>query len=719
MSPTNLVIQSMQGKPCSRPSRRASRSHSYDQPPSNSRNVASRRQGFSSFPIHVRLPSDASHTSRSSDYPVSSVPTLSPPSTLSPTSTYSTLSWSGSSHTQEQLSPITPELFYSPSTTIASPEVTPITAFLSEFYESDSKSGRGAHTLVRLSQGDPQRLNLFGERDGKGMRHKLLPESPGGCVADETSPPLPDEIHLTEILTPISLTAASCAPSKHGSGNMLGVRKSRRFCRDFGEPVRSKNYDEFPIYLAKDLPVTRLSSSPPSPLSHDLLPPPSHSEVYNLFSEDETTAVREFLRVWGSNKRVKESSSKLKMDEDEVSGIQSDDDYSWEAAEVEDGVGDPASCSILLHEVSQMVGIPFAKSTVEGQPSIASTPPGRDTLGRFIQDSRESSQSLDLPLSYQSAALVRSPSIFPGRANECDRASSSSCQRVDQPLDVAPQHSVTSYSVAESNAFIREDQVDAVAVESMDVPVILATTSNETCSVDSCDLVLHRQLSLRRARSTDSNLRRRGQIFNVEKQVIYAASSGAIDLFTSYVPTRDPPPLPPLPAPSVRRVSALDRLETSLSRLKTHNSHQRKSSKVVKVNAPSEDRIPRPSLSTTPRERKHQSSVATRLPDSRSGHGRHFSSPMADVAPHQNDRKALRVENGRVNARLQERAAKLFPYPENRELTMRSFMEMDVVPPPPPPPRRASRLGRVAARLSQGITNWGRNITGSKRKESS
>ncbi|KAG1890305.1 hypothetical protein F4604DRAFT_657986 [Suillus subluteus] len=709
MSPTNFVIQSMQGDPYSRPSRRVSRSHSYDQPPSNSHTIVSRRQGSSSFSIHARLPSDASRTSRLSDYPVSSVPTL------SPTSTYSTLSWSGSSHTQEPLSPITPELFYSPSPTITSPEVTPITAFLSEFYEPDSKSGSGTHTLVRLSRDDSQRLDLFGEKDGKGMRNTMLTESPVSCVADEASPPLPDEIHLTETPTPISLSAASCAPSKHGSGHTPDVRKSRRFGRDFGEPGRSKDliYDEFPTYLAKDLPVTRLSSSPPSPLSHDLLPPPSRSEVCNLFSEDETTAVREFLRVWGSNKRVKESPSKLQMDEDEAPGAQSDDDYSWEAAEeAEDGVGDSASCSMLLHEVSQMVGIPFERSTVEGQSSIASTPPGPDTLGQLIQDSHESSQILGLPSSYQSAALVRSPSVLPDDANVYDGAPSGSCQRVDQPLDVVPQHSVTSGSVMGSNASIREDQVDAVAPTSMDVPVILATTSNEAYSVDPCDLVLHRQLSLRRARSTDSNLRRHGQIFNVEKQVMHVASGGAVDLYTSYVPTRDPPPLPPLPAPSVRPVSALDRLETSLSRLKAHNSHQRKSSEVAKANTPSEDR--RPSPFTTRRERKHQSNVTARLPDSRSGHGRHFSSPMTDLAPHQNHRKAPQAETGPVSARLQERAAKLFPYPQNQESTIRSFMEMDVVPPPPPAPRRTSRLGRVAARLSQGITNWGRNITGSR-----
>lgn len=688
MSPNNFVVQSMQGKPYSKPSRRVSRSHSYDQSPSNGYNIASRRQG-SSFPTHARLPSDASHISWSSEHPVPSVPTL------SPTSTYSTLSWSGSTHTQEQLSPLTPELFYSPSTTIESPEVTPITAFLSEFYEPDSKSGSGTHTVVRLSRGDPQRLDLFGERDGKGMRNRMLPESPVSCVAEEASPPLPNEIHLTGTATSISLTAESCAPPKHGLGHTLDVRKSRRFCRDFGEPVRSKDpiYDEFP--------------TPQFPLSHDLPLPPSRSEVCNLFSEDETTAVREFLRVWGSNKRVKESPSKLRMGE-EAPGIQSDDDYSWEAAEVEDGVGDLASCSMLLHEVSQMVGIPSETSTVEGLSSVASTPPGTDTLGRLLQDTHGSSQSLDLPSSYHSAALARNPNFLPDGANVCERASSGSCPRVDQPLDVASQHSVTSFSVTESNASIREDQ--AIAVESMDVPVILTTTSNESYSGDSCDSVLHQQLNLRKAKSTDSNLRRRGQIFNVETRVVHAASSGAVDLYKSYVPTRDPPPLPPLPGPSARRVSALDRLETSLSKLKAHNSHQRKSSKVEKVNVRSEDR--RPSPFTTPRDRKHQSSVAVHLPDSRSGHGRHFSSPMANVTPHQSHRKAPRAETRPVNAHLQERAAKLFPYPENRELSMRSFMEMDVVPPPPPPPRRMSKLGRVAARLSQGITNWGRNITG-------
>lgn len=700
MSPPNSVVHSMQEKPCSKLSRRVSHSHSYNQPPPNGHKIASRRQG-SSFPTHAhaRLPSDASHTSWSSDHPGFSIPTL------SPTSTYSTLSWSESSHTQD-LSPITPELFYSPSTTIESPEVTPITAFLSEFYEPDSKLGSGTHTVVRVSRGDPQRLNLFGERDEKGMRDTMLTGSPVSCVAIEASPLLPDEIHLTGASTPTSLTTESYTPSKHGSGHTLDTRKSRRFCRDFGEPVLSKDpiYDEFPTYLAKDLPVTRLSSSPPSPLSHDLLPPPSRSEICNLFSEDETTAVREFLRVWGSNKRVKESPSKLRMGQDEVPGIPSDDDYSWEATDLEDGVEDPASCSMLLHEVSQMVGIPSEQSTVEGQSSIASTPPGPDTLGRLLQDSHEGSQSLDLPSYHHSAALASNSNFLPDGANVCERASSSSCRR-----GAAPQHSVASCSVAERNSSIREDRVNTVAMKKMDVPVILTTISNEAYSVDSCDLVLH-QRSLRREKSTDSNLRRRGQIFNVEKQVLHAASSSAVDLCTSYVPTRDPPPLPPLPAPSARRVSALDRLETSLSKLKAHNSHQRKSSKVEKANVPLEVR--RPSPFTTPRERKHQSSTAAHLPDPRSGHGRHFSSPTADIAPRQNHRKAPRAETGPVNARLQERAAKLFPYPENQELTMRSFMEMDVVPPPPSSPHRTSRLGRVAARLSQGITNWGRNITG-------
>lgn len=693
MLPTNSVIQPMQGNPSSsRPSRRVSRSHSYDQPPSN---IASRRQGASSFTIHARLPSDASHTSRSSDRPISLVPTL------SPASTYSTFSWSGSSNTQEQLSPQTPELSYSPATTIASPVVTPITAFLSEFYEPDSRSDSGAHT-----RGDPQRLDLFGERDGKSMGNKQLSESPFSHMADETSPPLPDEIHLTKP-TPMSLIAAGCAPSEHGSGKIPpDVRKSRRFCRDFGEPVWSKDlHDEFPTYLAKDLPVTPLSSSPPTPLSHDILPRPSRSDACNLFSEDETTAVREFLRVWGSNNRMKELPSKPQISE--APGTQSDDDYSWEAAEVEDSVGDPTSCSMLLHAVSQMVGLPFENTTMENRASIASTPPELDILGRLTQDSHGISQILHLSSPRQSAALVRSPSILPDSdgANVSDSASSDACQRVDQPLDVTPQPSVTSGSVTGSNASTCEDQVDVVAAKSMNVPVILATSSNEA--------PLHRQLSLRRAR-TDSNLRRRGQIFNIEKQVIHAASTGTVDLYRSYLPTRDPPPLPPLPAPSIRRVSALDRLETSLSRLKSHNSHQRKSSRVEKVNAPSDDR--KPALSTTPRERKHQSSAA-RIPDSRSGHGRHFSSPMPED---QNHRKAPRVETGPINGRLQERAAKLFPCPENRELTMRSFMEMDVVPPKAPPPRRISRLGRVAARLSQGITNWGRNITGSRGvKESS
>ncbi|KAG1751605.1 uncharacterized protein EDB91DRAFT_1078348 [Suillus paluster] len=705
MSPTNSA-QLMQENACSRPSRRVPRSYSYDQPPSNDHNVVSRRQGASSFPTHARFPSDTSHTSRLSDQPVSS--TL----TLSPASTSSALSWSESFNTQGQLSPVTPELSYSPATTIASPEVTPITAFLSEFYEPDSKSGSGAHTLVCLSRSSPQRLDLFGERDRMGMRNKKLPEIPASCVVGKTSPPLPDEIHLTESLPSMSSTRVS---SEHGSEyTPLDVPKSRRFCRNFGEPFRPNDliHDEFPTYLTKDLPVTHSSSLPPSPLDHDILPPRSRSEVCNLLSEDETTAVREFLRVWGSNNRVKVSRSKSQMGEDEALGAHSDDDYSWEAAEVEDGFADlTPSCSILLQEVSQMV-LPLEKSTMEGFASIASTPPSLDTPDQLTQHSHEISQSLELPSSYQSAALVRSPSILLDidGANVGDGTPSGVCQRVDEPLDVAPQPSVTSGSVSGSNASIREDQVEVVAAKSMDVPVVPVVL----VTPPDCDAVPHRQLSLRKARSADGNLRRRGQIFNVEKPLIHDASSVVVDLYRdmSYVPTRNPPPLPSLPAPSVRRVSALDRLESSLSRLKAHGSHQRKSSRVEKVSGALEDRKPPPSAFL--RERKHQSSVAIRIPDCPSGHGRHFSSPMPDVASDKNRSRAPRAETALNNARLQERAAKLFPYPENKELSMRSFMEMDVAPPKAPPPRRTSRLGRVAARLSQGVTNWGKNFAGSR-----
>ncbi|OAX35303.1 hypothetical protein K503DRAFT_802929 [Rhizopogon vinicolor AM-OR11-026] len=681
----------------SSPPRRVPRTRSYDQ--SSGCNVASRRQGASSLQKHAPCPLETSPTPPLSD--------------LSPASTYSGLSWSGSSNTQEHSSPVTPEFPY-----VAYPNGTPITEFLSEFYDPyhDSNPDSGANRLMKLAGDDIRRLDLVGERDGKSMRNERLPELPVSCVADDAGPSFPDEVDLTKSLTSM--------PSGLGSWHApVDVRKSRRFCRDFGELSRSHDHtlirNEFPIHLAKDLPVTHSTSSPSFPPKHHPLRPPSRSEVCKLFSEEETATVREFLRIWGSNNRVKVPRSKPAPNED--AAPDGDGDYSWEA-ETEDSVWDPTPCSALLHEVGQMVGLPLEQPTMGDQSSISSTPPGLGTPSRLAQDDPGISQGLDssFPSSYQSAALIRGPRILSdsGGADVGERTSSGVGQHVDQPLDVAPRASLTYGLLAENNTSIRQEKGESVTSKPMDVPIVLASSLDAASPVDSShDLFLHRQLSPGRARSTEGDLRRRGQIFNVEKTRIPATSSGpvAVNEDRSYVPTREPPPLPPpLPVLPAKRVSALDRLEFSLSRLKAHASHQRKPSIMEKTNvrgyASSEAR--EPPLSTASRERKHQSGVTARLPHPRSAHGRHFSSPMLDGVPERPE--APRVETDRVNTHLQERAAKLFPYPENQELTMRSFMEMDVAPPKAQPPRRTSKLGRVAARLSQGIASFGKNFTGSR-----
>jgi hypothetical protein len=621
------------------------------------------------------------------------------------------LSWSGSSNTQES-SPVTPEIPYSPGITLS--DETPITSFLSQFYDPDVdlNSDNGANRLVRISGGDVTRLDFFGERDGKGMRNKRLPELPS-CVADNANPSLPDQVNLPKNPISIPPTATDCAPSP------ADVRKSRRFCRDFGGPSRSRLnhiHDEFPTNLAKDLPVTHSSPSLTFPHKCDLLPPPSRSEVCKHFSEEETATVREFLRMWGSNNMVKVSRSKPALDEDEALG--GNGDYSWEAADSEDGVEDSTPCDILLHEVSKMVGLPLEQSMMEDQSSIASTPPGLDALGRLSQDDQE--QTLCFPSSYQSAALVRSPKIPPGGegADVGDGVWSGVGQHVDQPLDVAPRASLTCDLLARRNTPVRKDHDESVTSKSMDVPIVLAASLDAARSLrdSSHDLFLQRQLSPGRAKS-DGDMRRRGRIFvNVEEAKIHSTSSVvSVNVDRSFVPTRKPPP-PPLPALPPKRVSALDRLDFSLSRLKAHGSHQRKPSSMEKADvcghASLEARRPPLSAASMIRERKHQSGATARVPYPRSAHGRHFSSPMLGGTPERP--KAPRTETDPTNAHLQERAAKLFPCPENREVSMKSFMEMDVAPPIAQPPRRTSRLGRVAARLSQGIANFGKNFTGYK-----
>ncbi|KAH7888646.1 hypothetical protein F5I97DRAFT_731352 [Phlebopus sp. FC_14] len=297
---------------------------------------------------------------------------------LSPMSAYSFTSLSGSSNTQEQPSPRTPEFGQSPSTIIARPNETPITAFLSQFYDADS-SPHGAH--LRQSAREARGLEFYGDiqTEGKSMEQLPTAECKILRIPDVPSPVLPED---PSIVDPFSrdLERNPTHPP------LPDARKARRFAGEFVcaglQPIpqpgeQADKPDISQSSAASHTLVVASTEGKLSPVGHDPsalssgLPFP-HQGISRPgpLSESETKAVQEFLKQWGSRQRplrdrkhredapppptCRGNASQGPMQHRDASS----DEFSWEAKDSEDedssGHEHTTRCSTLLHEASLM-----------------------------------------------------------------------------------------------------------------------------------------------------------------------------------------------------------------------------------------------------------------------------------------------------------------------------------------------------------------------------
>ncbi|KAH7926701.1 hypothetical protein BV22DRAFT_1127942 [Leucogyrophana mollusca] len=696
---------------------------------------------------------------------------------LSPISSYSHTSWSGSTNTPEQLSPRTPEFTIPPTTHVACANETPITAFLTHFYDADPSATYDAG-LNRFSAAEEAHSGLCGNIiDGRQLWSKQLPNLPTENRLEESDTPTPVTAARTTCSNPERRTAegqllSGFSVGAHRHPSLPEIRKTRRFARDFGVPLGgrlSQSEMHLPsvdalapsgtIEEVGDALIDGPEELSAFPLNLQFPRPPSIGpDVANLFTEEETMAVKEFLRVWGSQTRggppttparvplppVLMARRGLEVVED--SEGQDSDEYSLEAEDDEAEAELSMRCSALLDQVSMMVGLP-ADPGSSGE-NISDTPAhGHDRTA--FEDNRLRSHSDVAQRS--SCGTNRGLSGF-----QIDKASEDVTGLEGRPVRFPPDKTSglakvpSQMSLGNCDLPAHEDIPGEARAEmstrAVRVPVVLAQGMDETTSFEPFQrLPVSRDNSVDIVDSRNVSLRRWGQVFDLQSTGIVTNRS-AVSINSEASKTAREAIQPR--APSTKRASALDRLELSLSKLKAHGpASQRRSQTFTEEDTatlPSRGsffkRERRPSLpAALARPKKHQSSAVFPLTGT-TGKGslrdRHFSSPVHQSVPylpyaplHVPDfpealRAPPRLERYDI---LQRRSAKQRPLVEDEDVPpMRSFMDMDMGAEKAHSPRRASmrtsvntekmrRLGRAAARLSQGVVAWGKNLTGSKK----
>ena len=213
--------------------------------------------------------------------------------------------------------------------------------------------------------------------------------------------------------------------------------------------------------------------------------------------------------------------------------------------------------------------------------------------------------------------------------------------------------------------------------------------------------------------------RRQGQVFHFEPPLSNAPHRNAVVLDETFFHPREPPPKP-TPNPSANRCSSLDRLECSLRKLEAHapGNHRKSQSDGWSPNHATQRKDNRPSLPPPRRLKRQQSSheIIHRNPP-RPAHGCHFRvsgppPPLPRPTP------------------LQYVAPRVVPMDDRddhyeEDLTPGSFMDMDIPHTEEAWQKRRTSfrqvtsrekvksLVRVAKRVSRGVIAWGKNLTGS------
>ncbi|KAH7916513.1 hypothetical protein BJ138DRAFT_1108615 [Hygrophoropsis aurantiaca] len=692
---------------------------------------------------------------------------------LSPISTYSHTSWSGSSNTPDRLSPITPEFNMSPTASIACANDTPVTTFLTHFYDVDSKIAYDPR-LTHLSAIE----DLGPNYDTRELWNKRLPSLPGESIGEgdksfkTIGPPVhdsecsPEEMQLCPALT---RKIDSLSPF---SEIRTTPRATRRFGRDFGVSIdgqllpsgRLLQYidpPESPRVIEETIEsITALTASNElSALNKFPRPPSIARESVNLLTEEETSAVKEFLRVWGSHARggPPTTSEQVSAPPALVTirdvDARDSDEYSWEAAEDEEGEADLSMrCSTLLDQVSMMVGLPSnsEEEYTSTNPSALTRDPynaREDNRLRSHSDvARRSSCGTNKGLlGYQTTNIA-------GDMNTSDERRAQKSLAVERDLVAVantPQHHLSHGPTSRSDS-PRQAKVER-SPRCVRVPVVLAQENETLADEHFQGIPVSRDNSLDIVDTHNVSLRRWGQVFELQPKAFASNHSSESITPESSRPGRN---VRPPPSPVTKPTSALDRLELSLSKLKSHAPLSQPQCRIFTeddtANLPHKGsffkRERRPSLPAVTGMRtltkKHQSSMplsnagATGSSGRGSLRDRHFSSPVHQSVPYL-PYPPLHVPDFPDTLRAPPRLELYDPFgrrggfdkqctfSDDHIPTMHSFMDMDMGVENKHSSRRASartsigsqkmkRLGKAASRLSQGVVAWGKNLTTKK-----
>lgn len=346
------------------------------------------------------------------------------------------------------------------------------------------------------------------------------------------------------------------------------------------------------------------------------------------------------------------------------------DDFSWEAAHSPlvdpDQLPDPSRCSLLIHQVSLLVGLTS------------------DDVHLFPNDG-------------------------------CPLVPDSPIQVHDTlPLNLTPTHSLASGKHRNAGTNIR------LHPPNLPIPPSIPGDANHSHGLP---LVGSRDpaIPIPRYKNADapcpslSSRRRQGQVFPPLSNML---NLNLVDLDETFCHPRHPPPKPP-----ANRSFSLDRLESSLLKLEAHapRNHRKSQSEGRPSDHVSQCKVSRPSL-PPPRRLKQQqsSSEITHRSSSRSAHERRFSGPPPvprPIPPHQH-----------VTPRICP-PAPLDDNHFEGDPTPGSFMDMDIPQTEEPQQKRRTSLrpvkGKekmqglvgVAKRVGRGVIAWGKNLTGSTKPQ--
>ena len=435
--------------------------------------------------------------------------------------------------------------------------------------------------------------------------------------------------------------------------------------------------DEFTVQI--DVQLDKMVGSPHKPLPQPQVPSPKTDPCF--LSGDDIRKVQVFLRNrgrWEDMYDRFESSPPLHPRNappvPPLSQNSSSDDFSWEAthsALVDPN--DPSRCSLLIHEVSLLVGLTADVdhlSPDDGCPLPDASKQVHDTLPLTLTPTKSLASRKHRDTSPPHTNVPIHPSDLPISPSSADNADP--FLHCEVPLPVESRN--------------------------------LATPIPRHKSADA-------------ARPSPSPLRRQGQVFHFEPPLSNAPHQNTVDLDETFFHPREPPPKP-TPNPPANRCSSLDRLECSLLKLEAHApvNHRKSQSEGRSSDRAAQRKDKCPSL-PPPRHLRQQHSIheithrkPLPLPPA---HGCHFSGPPPPVP-------RPMLSHQYVAPRICPSAPSDHVHLE-KHLTPGSFMDMDIPHAEEAGPKRRTSFRQMKSKekmkslvsAAKRVLAWGKNLTGS------